>query len=75
MKKILTIAIREYKAMVATKAFLLSICMMPVLMLGGLFAVQFLNNVGEVKERKIAVADESGKILQILQTASDARNA
>ncbi|MFN3193187.1 MAG: ABC transporter permease [Aureliella sp.] len=75
MKKIFTIAIREYKAMVATKAFLLSICMMPVLMLGGLFAVQFLNNVGEVKERKISVADESGKILQILQTASDARNA
>jgi ABC-type Na+ efflux pump permease subunit len=32
MRKILTIMIREYKAMVGTKAFLLSILMVPVLM-------------------------------------------
>ncbi|MFK7734755.1 MAG: ABC transporter permease [Pirellulaceae bacterium] len=75
MKKILTIAIREYKAMVATKAFVLSIVMMPILMLGGLLAIQLLNNVGEVKERKIVVADGTGTLLQTLQVASDARNS
>lgn len=74
MRKILTIAFREYKAMVATKAFLLSIIMMPVLMLGGLFAIRFLNNVGEIKERKIAVADGTGLLLDVLKTSASARN-
>lgn len=74
MKKIITIAIREYKAMVGTKAFLLSIVMMPVLMLGGLIALRVLNNVGEIKERKIAVADGTGKLADVLKTSADARN-
>lgn len=74
MKKIITIAIREYKAMVGTKAFLISIIMMPVLMLGGLVALQVLNNVGEIKERKIAVADGTGRLLEAIQTAAQQRN-
>ncbi|MGV2337517.1 MAG UNVERIFIED_CONTAM: hypothetical protein LVR18_26685 [Planctomycetaceae bacterium] len=38
MHKILTIAVREYQAMVATKAFLVAIALMPILMLGGALA-------------------------------------
>lgn len=75
MKKIITIAIREYKAMVGTKAFLISIIMMPILMLGGLFALQFLNNVGEIKERRIAISDATGQLLPALQSAATQRNA
>jgi ABC-type Na+ efflux pump permease subunit len=74
MRKIITIAIREYKAMVGTKAFLISIIMMPILMLGGLFAMQFLNNVSEVKERKIAIADGTGKLLEAIQASAIQRN-
>lgn len=74
MKKIITIAIREYKAMVGTKAFLISIIMMPILMLGGLFALQLLNNVGEIKERKIAIADGTGKLLAAIQLSATQRN-
>ena len=74
MNKILTIALREYKAMVATKTFLLSIVMMPILMLGGLFAIRLLNNVGEVKERKIVVADSSGQMYAVLEAAAAGRN-
>ncbi len=74
MKKILTIAIREYKAMVGTKAFLISIVMMPILMLGGLLAIQLLNKVGEVKERRIAVADGTGQLIEVLQQSAEARN-
>lgn len=74
MRKIVTIAIREYKAMVGTKAFLLSIIMMPVLMLGGMFALQMLKNVGSVKERKIAVYDGTGMFAEVLQSAAKARN-
>lgn len=75
MKKILTIAIREYKAMVGTKAFLASIVMMPILMLGGLVAIQLLNKVGEVKERRIAIADGTGELTEVIQRAAESRNA
>lgn len=74
MRKIFTIAIREYKAMVGTKAFLISIIMMPILMLGGLFALQLLNNVGEIKERKIAISDGTGKLLEAIEQSATQRN-
>ena len=57
MRKILTIAAREYKAMVGTKAFLLSIIMMPVLMLGSIVVMELLRNSGDIKDRKIAIID------------------
>ncbi|MFN9367035.1 MAG: ABC transporter permease [Planctomycetota bacterium] len=74
MRKIWTIAVREYKAMVATKAFLISIIMMPILMLGSLLAVNLLKNVVEVKDRQIAVHDAEGKLFQLLEAAAEARN-
>lgn len=75
MRKILTIAIREYRAMVGTKAFMISIIMMPVLMLGSLLAIELLRNAGQIKERKIAVIDHSGKFTASLMAAADARNS
>lgn len=74
MRKIFTIAVREYKAMVATKAFLISIIMMPILMLGSLLTVSVLKNVSEVKERKIGVVDPDGKLFPVLAAASESRN-
>ncbi|MFN9247297.1 MAG: hypothetical protein ACK6DS_09550 [Planctomycetota bacterium] len=74
MRKIWTIAVREYKAMVATKAFLISIIMMPILMLGSLLAVNLLKNVGEVKDRQIAVHDPEGNLFPLLEAAAEARN-
>jgi ABC-type Na+ efflux pump permease subunit len=74
MQKILTIAIREYRAMVATKAFLISIIMMPLLMLGGLFAMEFVREAGTVTERRIAVFDPDGVYFLALQTAATSLN-
>lgn len=74
MRKIWTIAVREYKAMVGTKAFLISIIMMPILMLGSLLAVNLLKNVGEVKNRQIAVLDPDGNLFPVLSMAAEARN-
>ena len=74
MRKILTVAAREYKAMVGTKAFLVSIIMMPILMLGSVIAMQLLKNVGEIKERRIVVSDLSGVLFEKLKLAADARN-
>lgn len=75
MKKILTIAAREYRAMVATKAFLVSILMMPILMTGGFFVTTFLNKTGGAKERRIVVWDGTGKLFDALKTAADQANA
>jgi ABC-type Na+ efflux pump permease subunit len=75
MQKIFTIAIREYRAMVATKAFLISIVMMPLLMLGGLFAMQFVREAGAVTERRIEVFDPQGDYFLALQSAASILNA
>jgi ABC-type Na+ efflux pump permease subunit len=75
MRKIFTIAVREYRAMVGTKAFLLSIIMMPVLMLGSLLAIELTRNAGQIKERKIAVIDHSGKFMEVLKEAAEKKNA
>lgn len=74
MSKIFTIAIREYWAMVATKAFLISIIMMPILMFGGIFAMKWLTNVGGVKERKILVYDGTGQLFSKLKVRAVAQN-
>jgi ABC-2 type transport system permease protein len=74
MRKIITIAVREYRAMVATKAFLISIVMMPVLMLGGLLAMQLLRHAGTVSERRIAIVDQTGAFFDQLEAAATQRN-
>lgn len=63
MRKIWTIARREYKAMVATKAFVLSITLMPVLMLGGVVAARWFADVRDVSDKTIIVADGTGGAL------------
>lgn len=74
MRKILTIAAREYKAMVGTKAFVISIVMMPVLMLGSLIAMQLLKNTDKSRPRRIAVIDHTQTFADVLQPAADQRN-
>ncbi len=49
MYKLLVIAHREYAAMVATRAFLVTLVMMPVLMFGGMFLMPKLVNSVEAK--------------------------
>ena len=56
MRKALLIAIREYKAMVATKAFLIGIAVLPVFMLGGMLVPALLR--GRTSEAKKVVVVE-----------------
>ena len=60
--------------MVGTRGFLISIIMMPVLMLGSLFAMELMKQVSETKNRKIAVIDHSGFLFKELQAAANKRN-
>ncbi len=74
MKKILIIAAREYRAMVGTKAFLVSIIMMPILMFAGILAMELLKDVGQTRERKLAIIDHTGRFFEALQTQAEERN-
>jgi ABC-2 type transport system permease protein len=72
--KIFVIAAREYRAIVGTKAFLIAMIMMPLMMLGGI-AVQLLfqRQLGPA-ERKIMVLDSSGVMYDRLAKEAEKRN-
>jgi ABC-2 type transport system permease protein len=77
MSKVFAIARREFAAMVATKAFLLSITLMPVLMFGGVLVASLLGNkVTDMSDRRIIVADGTGgELFGDFERAAAARNA
>jgi ABC-type Na+ efflux pump permease subunit len=74
MRKILTIAVREYRAMVATKAFVVSIAVMPILMFGGMLAAIFLQKAGSADTKLIAIFDPSGLFYEEIVETAAARN-
>ena len=57
MRKMLIIAKREYRAMVATKAFVITLVLMPVLMGGGIFFQERLRQRVDLDEKRIVVLD------------------
>ncbi len=72
MRKILTIARREFRAMVATRAFLIGVTLMPIMMLAGLLLPNLLRNVGP-KQREIVVLDRTGVLFPVIEQAAQAR--
>ena len=74
MNKILVIANREFRAIVGTKAFLIAIIMMPILMGGGIAVQIFLHNRLGPTERKIMVLDSSGVMFDKLAQAAKKRD-
>lgn len=76
MRKMLVIALREYRAAVQTRAFLVSIVLLPVLMLGS-FAVQaLLRDKVDIRPKTFAVLDHTsdGKVGLALEAAARRRN-
>lgn len=74
MRKILTIANREYRAMVGTKAFLVTIGLMPILMMGGMLVPKLMKQVQKTEDKRIVVIDRSNALFEIVQQAADERN-
>lgn len=74
MIKIWVIAQRECEAMVATRTFLITLIMMPIFMLGGIVIMPLVNKISGGRELKILVADETGRLLPMLQKAAEERN-
>src|SRR4030095_1525064 len=76
MRKVLVVAAREYHAAVRTRAFLVSIILMPTLMLGGVATQALLRDVEDTRDKVVAVLDHTaGQLAQSLAQAAAERNA
>jgi ABC-2 type transport system permease protein len=76
VRKVLVVALREYNAAVRTKAFLIGLLIMPLLMGGSILASALLGKYRDTKERKVAVVDRTpgAKLFGELQEAVKAHN-
>ena len=74
MYRILAIACREFTAMVVTKAFVFTLVLMPILMFGGIVLLPTIQKLNGQKERRIVVADGSGKLFDSIKEAANQRN-
>ncbi len=75
MSKVWRVAKTEYLNLVRSKAFLVSVFLMPVFS-GGAIAVQtLLGDRVDLRDRRVAVVDGTGALLQGLERAADERNA
>jgi ABC-2 type transport system permease protein len=77
MRKLLVIAAREYNATVRTKAFLLSLVLMPVLMGGTAVVHLLLKDWEDTREKRFAVVDRTAgeQLYPALAAAARRRNA
>jgi ABC-2 type transport system permease protein len=73
MRRVLTIARREYLAAVKTKGFLIGLLVAPVLMCGGIIAAIALRGQVDVTDKRIAVVDRSGALAAGLEAAAETR--
>ncbi|MFQ5429565.1 MAG: ABC transporter permease [Phycisphaerae bacterium] len=74
MRKVGVIAMREYRANVRSKAFLIAVILMPIFMSGSIVVQGYMEKRGESGVRKIAVIDHTGKLFSALRDAAVRRN-
>ncbi len=77
MRKIFTIAAREYNAVVRSKAFVLSLVLLPLMMAAPAVVQRVTKDVVDTRERSFAVIDQTPgeQIYAALDTAVKAHNA
>ncbi len=74
MIKILVIASREFRAIVGTKAFLMVITMMPIMMGAGIVVPKMFKGRVGPEEKKIVVLDGTGVLFEELAAAAESHN-
>jgi len=74
MIKSIILAIREYKAAVKTKGFIIGLVIAPVLMSGSLLAFILLKDRVDTNDKTIAVIDHSGVIVSAVLSSADYHN-
>ena len=74
MRKILIIALREYKAAVKTKSFIVSLILLPVIM-GGSLAISIISEKKvDTTDRKFVIIDHSALFTETLEQSVQQRN-
>ena len=74
MFKILRLAMREYKAAVKTKGFIIGLIVAPIVMGGGGVAYWLLKDNVDIADKPLAIIDKSGLIAEELVKAAEQRN-
>jgi ABC-2 type transport system permease protein len=74
MRKALIIGWREYRATVATKAFVIGLALMPIIFGGGIVLQAFLHDRVDTDDKRIVVLDRTGQLFEPLAEAAQARN-
>ena len=75
MRKTVKVALREYKATVRTKGFIIGLVVAPVLMGGSAIGMVLFKDRVDTRDKKVAVIDRSGLLAEVLVQAAAARNA
>lgn len=74
MNKILLVAMREYKAIVKTKGFIIGLAIAPILMCSGFIFALFAEKMGDTEDQRLAIVDASGVLAPAIVAAAEARN-
>ena len=74
MSKVSVIAKREYKALVRTKAFIISLLAMPLFTFGAIGLQLFLQKHVDTSDKKVVVLDGTGKLFGPLEIMARLRN-
>jgi ABC-2 type transport system permease protein len=76
MHKVLRIAVREYKAAVRTKSFMVTLLILPVLMLGSVVVQLLSKQHSDIKDKRFAIVDRTPRaaLFSALAEAAALRN-
>lgn len=75
MRKILLFASREYRATVRTKGFIIGLIIAPIMMSGGLIAFLLLKDRVDTTDKRVAIIDHSGIVVNAVLEAAAQHNA
>jgi ABC-2 type transport system permease protein len=74
MRKIIAVALTEYRQVVLTKSFLFSL-LLPLVLYGGMFvASHFFGDQTDLRDRKVIVVDKTNRLIDALREANEERD-
>lgn len=73
MDKVLAVAKSEYANAVRSKAFLVGVFLMPVLMFGGILVMSTVRDQVDLRDRRFAVVDRTGRLWDAIEQAAEQR--
>ncbi len=74
MHRVLLIAKRDYLASIRTKAFLIGLIVAPIMFGGGFIGLGIANRKPELKDRRIAIVDRTGRAAAAIVSAASEKN-